>query len=111
MKTITRQSKQGTVEICLPIFRKTTTVYGKVVKYIAVLESEQVISIVKMDDFVSVVHCNIKTTPEDIVSVFATWETIDESDFIKYHESELRSLSLTPVLVEPDPNDLKDINI
>ncbi len=110
MKALNLPSKLGIVEICLPIFRKTTTVYGKVVKFMAVLENEQVISLVQMDDFVSVVHCNTKTTPEDIVSVFTTWETMDESDFIGFHESCLHSLSLTPQLKETE-NDLKHVNI
>ncbi len=110
MKTLNVRGKLGEIEIALPIFRKTTTVYGKVTKYMAILENEQVLTIVKMDDFVSVVHCDVKTTPEDIASVFSTWEVLDESDFVAIHEGFLRKLSLAPVGAK-DANDLKHVNI
>lgn len=97
------------VEIHLPIFRKEITVGGAIVKYGAVLSDETFISVLKIGDTTSVKHGPAARNNGDIAEMFATWETIDEEEFLKIHEETRQSLSLKPVLSEKNPDDISGV--
>lgn len=103
-------SKDGKIEMALPFFRKQSAVNGQIMEYFGAINEDTFISIYISSPRTHIGTNNRNTVGDSyILTYFSTWETIEETEFLKVHAETLKSLSLQPVLVDGNPDDITDV--
>lgn len=103
MELTIKKEVEETIHLDIPCFFKLQNEQ----KYLAILSEEQVISIINRDGWKSYQNADSWLFKSDIKTALTEWVKIDEREFLEAHEQFLKSLSLEPVLTDPD--DLKNI--
>ncbi len=102
MQVKTKVTEERVIDVSLPYFKKKNENYGWEY-YIGILNEQTCITITKNENHVSILSAVPSNMDHQIRESFS-WDIITEEEFLQAHEATLKSLFLTPELMDETPN-------
>lgn len=112
MQIKTNVTTERVANVNIPSFWMYESSSGSIREYIAVLDEKTAVKLFTSDNYSHVAHTTPGGASKEIVDAsdgLGGMKPIGEEQFLAAHRETLRSLSLDPVLVDNDPNDLKEV--
>jgi hypothetical protein len=105
LQTVVTETKD--IDIELPVFWKKQDEE----KYIGIIDELNCIKFNSNEkgDYKSLSHLEYWLVSGDVREAYSHWEKISEETFLEAHSSFLSSLSMKPVLIEKNTDDLKGV--
>lgn len=100
-----KKEVEETVNIELPVFFKCPNEQT----YLGAINESTVIKFTTLNSLCIYTNCILRLYSPEVIEAVKNWNAITEDSFMDIHEDFLRLQSLKPVLITPDPDDLKDI--